>query len=321
LAYRHGLDGPDLAEALGVSRTNANTMVHRLRETIERSLGALVVARRALNTPDGCHGLAAVLAGWDGHFSVLMRKRIARHIESCPGCDEDRRRLVSPAALLGAVPVFIPAPAWLRERTLSDVRLTCLGTSIAAVTADPGAADAVGSTDSGQADHAEGRRARKVMLLVALFVAILIMSLGLTIAWVFSRDTPITPTDLSDTATTSASPPLSTTPVQPTTSSSAAPATTVPAVTTPPALVTPTLRSPVLSASPVESEPTAAPTTVPTSRPSTAPKSPTLISRRPITPSRSPTKASVTPRTIPRSQPPTRASITPRQPPRDNPPR
>ncbi len=27
LTYRHGLDGPDLAEALGVSRTNANTMV------------------------------------------------------------------------------------------------------------------------------------------------------------------------------------------------------------------------------------------------------------------------------------------------------
>src|SRR5258707_7235222 len=54
VAYRHGLDGPDLAEALGVSRTNANTVVHRLRETIERSLGALLVSRHARNTPDGC---------------------------------------------------------------------------------------------------------------------------------------------------------------------------------------------------------------------------------------------------------------------------
>ena len=52
LAYRHGLDGPELADALGVSQTNANTMVHRLRETIERSLGALLVSRRARNNPD-----------------------------------------------------------------------------------------------------------------------------------------------------------------------------------------------------------------------------------------------------------------------------
>ncbi|HEX7430291.1 MAG TPA: sigma-70 family RNA polymerase sigma factor, partial [Mycobacterium sp.] len=38
LAYRHGLDGPDLADALGVSQSNANTIVHRLRETVERAL-------------------------------------------------------------------------------------------------------------------------------------------------------------------------------------------------------------------------------------------------------------------------------------------
>ena len=47
LAFRHGLEGTELAEALGVSVGNANTMVHRLRRTIERSLGALLVSRRA----------------------------------------------------------------------------------------------------------------------------------------------------------------------------------------------------------------------------------------------------------------------------------
>jgi RNA polymerase sigma factor (sigma-70 family) len=80
LAFRHGLDGPDLAEALGVSPSNANTLVHRLRGTIERSLGALLVSRRVRNT-GGCPELAAMLEGWDGHFNVLMRKRISRHIE------------------------------------------------------------------------------------------------------------------------------------------------------------------------------------------------------------------------------------------------
>jgi hypothetical protein len=31
--------------------------------------------------------------------------------------------MVSPAALLGAAPVAIPAPAWLREKTLDQARV------------------------------------------------------------------------------------------------------------------------------------------------------------------------------------------------------
>ena len=124
LAYRHGLDGPELAEALGVSHASAKKLTQRLRETIERSLGALLVSRRVRNNTFGCTELAAILDGWDGKFTVLMRKRIARHIESCPSCDQERRRLVNPVALLGAVPVFIPAPDWLRDRTLSRIQLT-----------------------------------------------------------------------------------------------------------------------------------------------------------------------------------------------------
>ena len=101
LAYRHGLDGPELAEALGVSAGNATKMVSRLRETIERSLGALLVARRAQRNPQGCAELGAILAAWDGQFSVLLRKRIVRHIDACPTCEEDRRELVNPAVLSG----------------------------------------------------------------------------------------------------------------------------------------------------------------------------------------------------------------------------
>ena len=87
LAFRQGLDGPELAVALGVTLTNANTMVHRLRETIERSLGALLVSRRVRTNPKSCPQLAAILADWDGQFTVLVRKRVARHIESCARCD------------------------------------------------------------------------------------------------------------------------------------------------------------------------------------------------------------------------------------------
>jgi RNA polymerase sigma factor (sigma-70 family) len=118
LAYRQGLDGPELADALGVTAKNANTLVERLRETIARSLGALLLCRRTKADPDRCPELAAILDQWDGQFTVLMRKRVARHIDGCAVCEDDRARMVSPAALLGASPMVIPAPAWLRGRTL-----------------------------------------------------------------------------------------------------------------------------------------------------------------------------------------------------------
>lgn len=123
LAYRQGLDGPDLADALGVTARNANTLVERMRDTVARSLGALLVCRRVKADPGRCPELAELLAGWDGEMTVLLRKRAARHIESCPTCSEERGRLVTPAALLGSAPVVIPAPGWLRGQTLDQIEL------------------------------------------------------------------------------------------------------------------------------------------------------------------------------------------------------
>ncbi len=119
LTYRHGLDGTELATALGVSHTNANTLAVRLRDGVERSLGALLVCRGVKADPACCPELAALVDDWDGTFTVLMRKRAARHIDGCSVCEEERRRRVNPVALLGGVPVFLPAPASLRERTLT----------------------------------------------------------------------------------------------------------------------------------------------------------------------------------------------------------
>jgi RNA polymerase sigma factor (sigma-70 family) len=100
LAYRHGLSGADLAEALGVSQDFARKLQQRARDTIERALGALLVARRAAQ--NGCPELAATLSGWNGELTILMRKRIARHIESCPTCDAARRNVVTSVAMLGS---------------------------------------------------------------------------------------------------------------------------------------------------------------------------------------------------------------------------
>lgn len=123
LAYRHGLEGADLAAALEVSVAQARAMSVRLRQTIERSLGALLLARRVRRNRLVCLELATILHGWDGVFTARTRNRVTGHVESCLTCEAERRRLVTPAALLGAAPVFIPAPDWLRAQTLRRIRL------------------------------------------------------------------------------------------------------------------------------------------------------------------------------------------------------
>jgi len=120
LHLRHGLEGADLGQAIGGEPAHAYVLLNRLRDQVERSLGALLVAR--LGRAD-CPELATILTGWDGRFSPLIRKRVARHVDTCEVCGAARRKLVSPLALLAAVPPM-PAPADLRGRVLEQVELT-----------------------------------------------------------------------------------------------------------------------------------------------------------------------------------------------------
>jgi RNA polymerase sigma factor (sigma-70 family) len=289
LAYRHGLSGPDLAEALGVSHASAKKLVQRLRDTIQRSLGALLVARGARTAENRCPELVAVLAGWDGKFSILMRKRISRHIESCPKCDEDRRRLVNPTALLGAVPVFIPAPTWLRDDTLSQIHLTAASVPTSAadqsapirpdtaptqarkpladdVTAQLSNPDAEPGEPDAIEDDGAGKRffTRRLALFAALFVGIPLAALGLTIAWLELRGAPVAPI----TVTSPVPLPTSTTPtVAPSPTPSNPPPQSIPSTPTS-VLVVPA--APSQPARP----PTSAPVTPPPPPPSSVPVSP-----------------------------------------------
>lgn len=119
LHVRQGLDGADLGDAMGVSAGHAYVLLSRLRDQVERSLGALLIARQGRAD---CTELDALLSGWDGRYSPLMRKRVARHVDSCDVCADRRRIMVSPFALLAAVPL-VAAPVWLRDRVLDDVEL------------------------------------------------------------------------------------------------------------------------------------------------------------------------------------------------------
>jgi len=108
------LDGDELADALGVSRNHAHALLSRARSQLERSLGALIVARTGR---EACADLNAMLAVWDGQLTVLMRKRISRHIERCEVCGERKRRELTPALFAGAVPMAAMLPGF-RERVL-----------------------------------------------------------------------------------------------------------------------------------------------------------------------------------------------------------
>jgi RNA polymerase sigma factor (sigma-70 family) len=114
LSVRQGLQGADLADALGVTAEQSYTMVHRMRERVERSMTAFAVSRAGRRE---CATLAAIVAG--DEFTVLVRKRVARHIEQCDTCERTRRR-VAPVALVSSAPA-LAAPADLRDRILGHI--------------------------------------------------------------------------------------------------------------------------------------------------------------------------------------------------------
>src|SRR5688500_1939608 len=119
LHLRQGLEGAELGEAMGVTASNAYVMLNRLKGQVERSLGALLIARLGR---DDCDDLDGSLVDWDGRFSPLIRKRVARHVDDCDVCSDRRRRMVSPMTLLAGVPL-VAAPLSLRDRVVDETKL------------------------------------------------------------------------------------------------------------------------------------------------------------------------------------------------------
>lgn len=146
LSARQGLSGADLAAALGIdSAPAANKLVFRMRQRLERAVGAYVVTRGSRRR---CEELAGVLRGWDGTFDVLWRKRIARHVDDCDTCQETRRS-AAVLSLASAAPA-LALPVGLRPRVLDAVDHLLAGAG-GAGRGDSGAGDG-GAGNSG-ADH------------------------------------------------------------------------------------------------------------------------------------------------------------------------
>lgn len=102
------LSRPEVATALGTSVAHAGVRMQRMREQLEAS--RQIVA--ALEAMPGCATLGQVAAEWDGTPSSFWRKRLGRHVQSCPVCARATARLLPADRLLVGLMLF-PVPAAL----------------------------------------------------------------------------------------------------------------------------------------------------------------------------------------------------------------
>jgi RNA polymerase sigma factor (sigma-70 family) len=247
LNLRHDLDGADLADALGVSRNQAHALASRARSQFETSLGALLVARSGR---EDCPDLDAILAGWDGQLTVLLRKRVNRHIERCDVCGDRRRRQLSPAMLLSMLPVVM-LPAGLRDqlfRLVADVGPAGSAYRARVIRrAEP--FDGSGFPKPLDPPHPGGRLKVYAVAGVAAVVLLAVIGGGVVFAADIAHHSPPSASTLAGPPPTSSSPAVAPVVAPPSSSppTSSAPATSAPPVVTtlpapppPPTTATPT---------------------------------------------------------------------------------
>jgi hypothetical protein len=268
LNLRHDLDGADLADALGVSRNQAHALASRARSQFETSLGALLVARSGR---EDCPDLDAILAGWDGQLTVLLRKRVNRHIERCDVCGDRRRRQLSPAMLLSMLPVVM-LPAGLRDqlfRLVADVGPAGSAYRARVIRrAEP--FDGSGFPKPLDPPHPGGRLKVYAVAGVAAVVLLAVIGGGVVFAADIAHHSPPSASTLAGPPPTSSSPAVAPVVAPP---SSSPPTSSAPATSAPPVVTT----LPAPPAPPTTATPTPKHTTKPPPKPGTLTASTNLV--------------------------------------------
>jgi len=140
-----GLDVAEIAASLGVTRNAAHSLLSRARAQLQAAVGVLLVGRMGRSQ---CPALDEMLAGWDGHLTVLLRKRVNRHIEHCPVCTARRQHELRPAMLLSLTggPALLGAAAAARHALTAG--------QVTAALRDQALATATGHDPTAAAQHA-----------------------------------------------------------------------------------------------------------------------------------------------------------------------
>jgi RNA polymerase sigma factor (sigma-70 family) len=100
-----------LATELGLSLDNTRKLVQRMRLRVARSVEALVLTQPGCND---CPDFQTLLSGWDGQLSPLWRKRIARHVDVCTGCEQRCGSIIS------------MSPTFASKKVSAEARLSTL---------------------------------------------------------------------------------------------------------------------------------------------------------------------------------------------------
>jgi len=106
----------DVAAAVGTSSAHAGVRLQRMRSQLE--LSRRIVA--ALDARPRCPRLDQVAASWDGEPGPLWRKRIGRHVRSCPACTRALEGMVPTERLLPTL-ALLPVPAGLAATTIGNI--------------------------------------------------------------------------------------------------------------------------------------------------------------------------------------------------------
>ncbi|WP_433790699.1 sigma-70 family RNA polymerase sigma factor [Actinoplanes sp. CA-252034] len=103
----------EIAATLDLSVAHTGVRIQRMREQLDTAR-TLVAALAAGDCPE----LAGLTAGWDGRPDRVWRKRLARHVRTCPVCTPAAQRHMPVERLLASLPA-LAVPAGLTDLVLA----------------------------------------------------------------------------------------------------------------------------------------------------------------------------------------------------------
>ncbi len=231
LHLRRGLESPEIASVLGVSRNHAAVMLSRVRQSLKQSTVALLLLRQGRND---CARLDRELAmNRAVSLSPDVRRVIERHVRGCEQCMNRGATLGSVEAGFGALAPIAFGVAW-KAGLLAKAGLVVGGSAAAGAGAAIGGGAIAGGAGAGAAGGAAGGSGASTGILVGAGAAAVAVAAALAALFVMlSGGDPTDPPPaaaLIDTPTPTAT---ATTPFTPTTAPSPTPTPTATPTPTP----------------------------------------------------------------------------------------
>ncbi|MTV24044.1 sigma-70 family RNA polymerase sigma factor [Nitriliruptoraceae bacterium ZYF776] len=151
LHLRHGCTPAELADELGLAPNAAHQALFRLRDRLGVAVRSWLLWQHG---EPACVVLRGELAAVGvERFDAATSRAIARHVEDCLSCAEERDRVTAPAALFAAVPLAV-APLLLRDQAMAA--LASAGVPVGGARAASAADGSVGDGGAGDGGAGDG---------------------------------------------------------------------------------------------------------------------------------------------------------------------